>query len=151
MPDEFIRVAALSDLPDETPVGVDLENGDSLCIVKVHGEVYAFQNRCTHAEFPMSDGDMVDEYVIECGLHGAQFDVRSGEVLELPATENLPCYEVKVENGQVLVRAKPGSAPSELARNALARHSAANCMTSPRGIAATTARANPPSCQSASS
>lgn len=109
MADDFERVASLEDLPDETPVGIDMESGDSICLVKVRGEVYALENRCTHAEFPMSDGDMVDEYVIECGLHGAQFDVRSGEVLELPATENLPCYEVKLENGQVLVRTRPES------------------------------------------
>jgi 3-phenylpropionate/trans-cinnamate dioxygenase ferredoxin subunit len=109
MVNDFKRVASLDDLPDETPVAADLENGDSVCLVTVRGEVYAFENRCTHAEFPMSDGDMIEEYVIECGLHGAQFDVRSGEVLELPATENLPCYEVRVENGQVLVRVRPAS------------------------------------------
>jgi 3-phenylpropionate/trans-cinnamate dioxygenase ferredoxin subunit len=109
MVDDFERVASLADLPDETPVGVDLQNGDSVCLVKVRGEVYAFENRCSHAEFPMSDGDMVDDYVIECGLHGAQFDVRSGKVLELPATENLPCYDVTVENGEVLVRARYGN------------------------------------------
>lgn len=109
MVDDFERVASLADLPEETPVGFALQNGNSVCLVKVRGELYAVENRCSHAEFPMSEGEMVDDYVIECGLHGAQFDVRSGEVLELPATENLPCYDVTVENGEVLVRAKSGN------------------------------------------
>ena len=101
---DFEKVASLDELPEETPVGVELKNGEGVCLVKVKGEVYAFQNRCTHAEFPMSDGDMVEEHVIECGLHGAQFDIRTGEVIELPATDALPCHEVKVENGDIWVR-----------------------------------------------
>lgn len=100
----FEKVASLDDLADGAPVGIQLAGGVEVCLVKVNGEVYAFQNRCTHAEFPMSDGDMVDDYVIECGLHGAQFDVRSGKVLELPAEEDLPCYEVKVADGAVWVK-----------------------------------------------
>ncbi len=100
----FEKVASLEELPEGVPVGAALGNGEEVCLVRVSGEVYAFQNRCTHAEFPMSDGDMVDDYVIECGLHGAQFDIRSGKVLELPADEDLPCYQVKVEDGAVLVK-----------------------------------------------
>ena len=51
-----------------------------------------------------SDGDMVDDYVIECALHGAQFDLRNGEVLEPPASDGLSMFEVKVEGNDVLVR-----------------------------------------------
>ncbi len=106
---EYERVASVDDLPEHTPVPCELENGSEVCLVKVRGEVYAFANQCTHAEFPLSDGEMVDDYIIECGLHGAQFDVRTGEVVELPATENLPCYDVKIEDGEVLVRTRPAT------------------------------------------
>lgn len=110
MNDDFQKVASLNDLPEETPVGIEMENGSNVCLVKVRGEVFAFENRCSHAEFPLTDGEMVDDYVIECGLHGAQFDVRTGEVLELPATDELACYDVRVEGGDVWVRTKPSSA-----------------------------------------
>jgi nitrite reductase/ring-hydroxylating ferredoxin subunit len=42
--------------------------------------------------------------VIECALHGAQFDVRTGRVLEAPATDDLGLYEVRVQDGEVWVR-----------------------------------------------
>lgn len=100
----FEKVASVDDLADGAPVSVQLANGEEICLVVVQGQVYAFQNRCTHAEFPMSDGDMVDDYVIECGLHGAQFDIRSGKVLELPAEQDLPCYEAKIDDGEVWVK-----------------------------------------------
>lgn len=104
MTDGFEKVADFDDLPDGIPYGAEMSDGTPVCLIRVGDEVYAVQDRCTHAEFPMRDGDMVDDFVIECGLHGAQFDVRTGEVLELPATDQLPCYQVKVENGSVHVR-----------------------------------------------
>ena len=100
----FERVASVDDLPADTPVAVELASGQSVCLVKVDNNVYALQDRCTHAEFPMSEGDMVDDYVIECGLHGARFDIRTGSVLDLPAEEDLECYTVKVVDGVVWVR-----------------------------------------------
>ncbi len=103
--DGFHRIGSIDEFADDMPVAARLPDGDEVCVVKVQGEVYAFQNRCTHAEFPMSDGEMVDDFVIECGLHGAQFDVRTGKVLELPATEDLPCFETNVDpDGGVWVR-----------------------------------------------
>jgi 3-phenylpropionate/trans-cinnamate dioxygenase ferredoxin subunit len=100
----FDRVASLGDLPEGTPVAVQLSSGQGLCLVRVQGEVYAFEDRCSHADFPLSDGEMVDDHAIECPLHGAQFDVRTGEAIEAPAKESLELYEVKLEDGDVLVR-----------------------------------------------
>ena len=100
----FAKVAVLSDVPEGVPHGVELPDGTEVCLIRVGEEVYAVHNRCTHAEFALSDSDMIDDYVIECGLHGAQFDVRTGEVLELPATDELPCFQTKIESGEVLVR-----------------------------------------------
>lgn len=106
----FTRVAALGDLSEGFPHRATLPDGTDVCLIRVGEEVYALQDRCTHAEFAMHDGDMVDDYVIECALHGAQFDVRTGEVLELPATESLPRYEVKIEDGDILVRVEESQA-----------------------------------------
>lgn len=100
----FERVAAMADIPEEVPYAAALPNGDSVCLVRVGGSVYAFEDRCTHADFPLSDGDLVDDCVIECALHGAQFDIRNGEVLESPATERLNLLGVKVEDGAVWVK-----------------------------------------------
>ena len=102
--DGFERVALLDDLPMNTPTSVE-RDGEPICLVRIGKEVYAISNNCTHADFPMGDGEMVEDFVIECGLHGAQFDLRDGTVAELPATESIGCYEVKLEDGGVWVRA----------------------------------------------
>ncbi len=100
----FEKVAAVADVPEAMPFAVQLGSGASVCLVRVGGEVYACADRCSHAEFPMSDGDMVDEYVIECGLHSAQFDIRTGEALEQPADAPLSLYDVKLEDGAIWIR-----------------------------------------------
>jgi 3-phenylpropionate/trans-cinnamate dioxygenase ferredoxin component len=73
--------------------------GVPIAIFNVHGELYAIGDTCTHEEFSLSDGEMVDEYTVECALHGAQFDVRTGEVLCMPATEPEVTYPVWIEDG----------------------------------------------------
>jgi 3-phenylpropionate/trans-cinnamate dioxygenase ferredoxin subunit len=104
---DFEKVTSVDALPEGAPVRFQLSDGSGVCLVRVGQQVFAFDNRCTHAEFPMSDGEMVDDYVIECGLHGAQFDVRTGKVLELPATEDLPCFPVNIRDSEVWVQARP--------------------------------------------
>ncbi len=64
MSDEgFEKVAVMADLPEGTPVAVQLGGGEAVCLVRVGDEVFACEDRCSHAEFPMSDGEMVDDYV----------------------------------------------------------------------------------------
>ena len=74
-----------------------------LSIFNIHGELYAIGDTCTHEEYPLSEGDMVDEYIVECALHGATFDVRTGDALSLPATGNAGSYPIWVEDGVVKV------------------------------------------------
>ncbi|GBD32021.1 MAG: (2Fe-2S)-binding protein [Gemmatimonadales bacterium] len=104
MASDFVRVAELSEIPEGTPYGAQLPDGERVCLVRVGDQVFGFEDRCSHAEFPLTAGEMVDQYVIECALHGARFDVRDGSVVELPATDPLICYEVKIENGSVWLR-----------------------------------------------
>lgn len=100
---DFLRAISLDDLPDGIPRSVTLSDGRQVCLVRMGDQVFAVADRCSHADFPMSEGELVDDYVIECALHGAQFDVRTGEVLEEPADESLPTYHVKVEGHAVWV------------------------------------------------
>ena len=97
------RVASVADVPRGGLLAVGLKSGERVCLVRVNGEVYAVEDRCTHADTPLSEGEMVEDYVIECMLHGAQFDVRDGKVVLPPAEAPLPVYEVKVENGAIYV------------------------------------------------
>lgn len=77
-------------------------DGTQLLICNVDGSFYAVHDECTHECFPLSAGEL-EGRVITCMLHGAQFDVGSGEVLALPAYESLRTYEVRIEGEDVFV------------------------------------------------
>jgi 3-phenylpropionate/trans-cinnamate dioxygenase ferredoxin subunit len=98
----YIRACALSDLADSEPLAVELD-GEPVAIVRVSGgEVYAIRDVCSHAEVPLSEGE-VDGCTIECWLHGSRFDLRTGKPTGMPATEPVPVYPVKIEGDDVLV------------------------------------------------
>ncbi len=104
MSQEFQVVAKLDDLTENVPVAVARSNGQQICLVRTrNGEVAAVANVCTHQEFEMALGDAPGDGTIECAWHGARFDIRTGEVLQGPATDPLPVYEVLVRDGAVLV------------------------------------------------
>ena len=100
----YVRACALSALTDDTPLGVELE-GEPVCLVKTGGEVFAIRDVCSHAEVPLSEGEVYD-HTIECWLHGSCFDLRTGAPTGLPATEPVPVYPVKTEGDVVYVAIK---------------------------------------------
>lgn len=91
----------LSDLQENTPVKVEL-NGKDLCVVRQGSEVFAIDDICSHAEASLSEGD-VTPGKIECWLHGAEFDLRSGEALTPPAIAPVTTYSVTLEGESVKI------------------------------------------------
>lgn len=94
---EWIEVAQAADVPHDGALRVEIDDGP-VALWNVDGEFYATADTCTHEEASLSEGDLWGD-VIECPLHGAQFDVRTGKVLSLPAVFALTTYPVKLENG----------------------------------------------------
>lgn len=78
-------------------------DGEEIIVIRKDRQYYAVSNLCTHAQALMS-GALIDGYHIECPLHGARFDIRSGRVTAPPATESLKRYAVQVSNGRVRVK-----------------------------------------------
>ncbi|MBI2343953.1 MAG: non-heme iron oxygenase ferredoxin subunit [Deltaproteobacteria bacterium] len=76
--------------------------GKVIAIARRHGECFAFDDTCTHAEFSLADG-MLEGYEIECCAHGARFDIRTGGVTQLPATAPVKTYAVKEEGATLYV------------------------------------------------
>ena len=97
----FTRVCALSDLPDEGAIGVEVD-GEPVAIIKAEGEVYALRDVCSHAEVPLSEGEIYD-HTVECWLHGSCFDLRTGNPTGPPATEPVPTYQVKIQGDDIYV------------------------------------------------
>ena len=97
----FERVCALSDIKEPGSLRVELADVD-IAVVRFEGQVYAIQDLCSHAEVPLSEGEIYD-YTVECWLHGSCFDLRTGQPTGLPATEPVPVYPVKIEGDDVYV------------------------------------------------
>ena len=88
-------------LPGEHNVCFD---GDTAILVcNIDGEIYALEDKCTHQDFELSPGKL-DGAEIECVLHGAKFDVRTGEALCAPAYAPVPKFPVRIDNGVIYTR-----------------------------------------------
>ena len=101
----FERVCALSEVPESGALRVELADID-VAVVRFEGQLYALEDRCSHADVPLSEGDVEQFHgapTIECFLHGSCFDLRTGEPTNLPATEPVDVYPVRVEGEDVLV------------------------------------------------
>ncbi|WP_236850855.1 non-heme iron oxygenase ferredoxin subunit [Candidatus Planktophila limnetica] len=91
----------LSAMRDRKPVKVNI-NGEDLCLTRIGNEVFAINDTCTHSEASLSEGDVTD-FKIECWLHGAEFDLRTGEALTLPANIAVKTYPVSIVDDVVEV------------------------------------------------
>jgi naphthalene 1,2-dioxygenase ferredoxin component len=98
----WLRAAARSDLGQGEVMGVEVA-GQAIALYDVDGDLFATDNICTHAYARLSDG-WLDGELIECPLHAARFDVRTGKVLDPPATEDLKTYPVRVVDGEIQVK-----------------------------------------------
>ena len=79
--------------------------GDTpVVLANVDGHFYALQDRCSHADYPLSDG-MLEGDQIECMYHGARFDVASGRPRCLPAIRPVRSYQTEVRDSAVFVLA----------------------------------------------
>lgn len=101
----WIRVARRDDVPEGSTLQVDVA-GTPVCLYNLAGTLCATQDTCTHAQASLADG-FIDGDRIECPLHQALFDIRSGKALTAPATKDLATYRIRIEGDDVLVLAEP--------------------------------------------
>jgi len=97
----FLPAIKLDDLPEGSMTTVDI-NGVHILLSRIAGEVHALSGTCTHEEADLGIGVMIEDRVV-CPLHLSQFDLRTGEVLNSPATVPLRVFNVKIEGGTIYV------------------------------------------------
>jgi len=93
----------LSELTVGKPVKIE-KDGRLICVARVGNEVFAVDDTCSHSDASLSEGDITD-FKIECWLHGAEFDLRTGEALTPPAVAPIKTYSVSVDGDSVTVDA----------------------------------------------
>lgn len=92
---------SFSQLEQNKPVRLE-KNGRSICVARIGDEVFAIGDTCTHSEASLSEGDITGTR-IECWLHGAEFDLRTGAAVTLPAVESVKSYSVRIVADSVTI------------------------------------------------
>lgn len=99
-----LPVCPLSELP---PGAVRIVRASAELAIGVYnagGELYAIEDRCSHDDGPLCEGDWdPEECIVVCPRHGATFDLRSGRALTLPAYIPVDTYPVTVADGVIVV------------------------------------------------
>ena len=91
-----VKTINISEIDENSVKVVNIENKD-IAIFNVDGEFYAIDDLCSHAEASLAEGEVFD-CKVECPLHGAEFDLKTGEAVTLPATRPVDTYMISVEN-----------------------------------------------------
>jgi len=100
---EWQEVARAEDVPESGTLLVDFGR-EPVCLYNLNGEIFATHDTCTHGQASLADGFVVDDALIECPLHQGSFDIRTGRAVSAPCKVDVKSYQVKVEDGKVLVR-----------------------------------------------
>lgn len=97
----LVKVAEVTDIPEGQAKKV-LVKRQKIAIFHVDGGFYAIDDTCTHADASLSEGEIMGCQVA-CPLHGAKFDIKTGEALTFPAVTPVETYKVVVEGNDILL------------------------------------------------
>ena len=100
--DGFVAVAKAVDVPPGKMIVVAIDR-ERIMLANVAGQFYAMRDMCGHRNAPLSRGKL-DGHIVECPLHFAQFDVRTGKLVDGPISADVPVYEVRLEGDMIFVR-----------------------------------------------
>ena len=104
MTEREVRLCRIDELPDGGARRFDVDR-QRIAVVRIDDEVYAIGDRCTHQDISLSEGEVhVEERQLECWKHGSTFSLVTGHPDSLPATRPVPVYDVRVSDGDVIVK-----------------------------------------------
>ena len=93
-------VGPLSEFAEDSLTKVTVD-GQDVVVIRQDGEVFAVPDRCTHAKYPLHDGELLDGK-IKCTHHGATFDLRTGRPT-MPAVKKLRLFDAEIQDDRVVV------------------------------------------------
>ena len=98
---EYLEIAAASELPPGERLFVEIE-GRQIVIFNIAGQYFSIADVCSHDDGPVGEGDL-EGYNITCPRHGAEFDIRTGKVTQMPAVVDIPAYPVQIRDGKIFL------------------------------------------------
>jgi 3-phenylpropionate/trans-cinnamate dioxygenase ferredoxin subunit len=96
---DFVKVARVDEIGPGQARLIEVK-GKQIALFNINGDFFAIDNMCTHEEASLAEGQIMG-HEVTCPLHGAKFDVRTGEVLGPPAYDDVACYSVRVVGSDV--------------------------------------------------
>ena len=100
MTETFTDVGAVADFPENSMHALQV-GGEDVLLVRQDGQFYACVNRCTHRDYPLDTGELLDG-AVKCEWHGAKFDLETGRGT-IPAVKKLRLFQVVVEGDRVKI------------------------------------------------
>ena len=96
-----IKVLNISDLGNNESKVVNVEDKE-IAVFNVEGEFFAIDDRCSHSDESLSQGEVYD-CKVECPAHGAEFDLKTGEALTPPASRGVACYKTTTDENSIYI------------------------------------------------
>ena len=96
---DFVKVARVDEIGPGQARLIEVK-GKLISLFNINGDFFATDNMSTHEEASLAEGQ-IRGHEVTCPLHGAKFDVRTGEVLGPPAYDDVACYSVRVVGSDV--------------------------------------------------
>ncbi|PON15480.1 (2Fe-2S)-binding protein [Candidatus Entotheonella serta] len=103
--EDFVPVKQVAELLPGKMTWVSVE-GERVLLANVEGTFYALEDVCGHQRVALSKG-ILDGCVVECPLHFARFDVRTGKLIDGPVSDDVLTYDVRVQDDTVYVKRDP--------------------------------------------
>lgn len=102
-PEDFVAVLPENELVENKMRCVKAGEMPVL-LVRKNGNIFAIAHTCSHLGGPLSEGELLDGCRVKCPWHGSVFSLEDGSVVDGPATEPQPKFDVRVHNGQIEVK-----------------------------------------------
>ncbi len=106
-PEDFVAVLAESKLKEGKMKRVRAKQVDIL-LARKNNVIYAIAHTCSHMGGPLSEGELLNDCSVRCPWHQSVFSLEDGSVIDGPATEPQPKFDVRVKDGQIEVKLKSG-------------------------------------------
>jgi nitrite reductase/ring-hydroxylating ferredoxin subunit len=103
-PDQFVPALPVSELEEGRLRRAEV-HGQAILFVRRGERIYAMLETCSHLGGPLSEGWLVEDSVV-CPWHQSRYRLADGHVLDGPSAYDQPCFETRVRNGLVEIRAR---------------------------------------------
>lgn len=97
----IVEVGKTDDLEPGQGMLVEVE-GREIALFNCDGTYYAIDNECTHVGGPLCEGELEGD-TVRCPWHGAEYNLKTGEVLRPPAEKGVSSYKVHVEGNTIKI------------------------------------------------